>query len=116
MIRSPYLEQSLPTAQKCRTFVDQGTYLIDLKDPNGLSERVFRFTDWKLSLIVVRLGNNERSRVVAEFNSHFVNNIPGESWHGKDGAIIELRPVEQLTPITGNPANSDGFLIVIGSS
>lgn len=115
MIRSSYLEQSLPSMQKCRAFVDEGTYLIDLRGPNTLSERVFKFTDWRLSTIVVQLANNERKRVVAEFDSNFTNNIPGQSWHGTDGATIELQPVEQLTLITGNPSNSDGFLVIIGS-
>jgi len=113
IIRSRLLEQSLASAQNCRAFVDQGTYLIDLRDPKGLSERVFQFTNWRLSMIVVQLGNNERSRVVAELNSHFVNSIPGRSWRGKDGTLIELQPAEQLRLITGNPTNLDGFLVVV---
>src|SRR5262249_29253104 len=38
MIRTPILEQSLASAQNCRVFVDQGTYLIDLRDPKGLAK------------------------------------------------------------------------------
>jgi hypothetical protein len=116
IIRSPLLEQSLPSARKCHAFVDQGTYLIDMRGQNGQSEKVFRFTDWRLSMIVVRFGNNERSRTIAELNSDFVNIVPGRSWHGKDGVVIELQPVEQLRLITGNPANldGDGFLVVVG--
>jgi hypothetical protein len=50
---------------------------------------------------------------VAELNSHFVNSIPGRSWRGKDGTLIELQPAEQLRLITGNPINLDGFLVVV---
>jgi hypothetical protein len=115
MIRTPLLEQSLPSMQNCREFVSNGTYLIDFRDPKGVSEKIFRFTNWRLSLIVVQLGNGERSRVISELDSRFVNNVPGRAWRGKDGSVIELRPVEELRQITGNPVGSDGFLVVISA-
>jgi hypothetical protein len=113
IIRSPVTEQSLASAKKCHDFVDRGSYLIDVRDPKSLTERFFRFTNWRLSMIVVQFADNERSHIIAELDSHFANDIPGRSWHGKDRVLIEVQPVEQLNIITGNSGNLNGFLVVV---
>jgi len=112
IIRSHLLEQSLESAQKCREFVDRGAYLIAVRDSNG--ERLFRFTNWKLSMIVWTVAESERSRTLREFDSRFLNRIPGEAWSSKDGTRIEVLPIDQLKLFTGRPVTTkDGFLVVV---
>jgi len=116
ILRSPLLEQSLESAQKCRDFVNRGAYLIDLQEPKSSREQVFVFTNWRLSLIVVKFAEAERARVTMELDSHFAKGVPGTAWHGKDGATIEIRPPEQLNLVTGKPSSSDGFLVVVSDA
>lgn len=112
---SPSVEQSLESAQKCRDFVNRGTYLIDLREPTSLREKVFEFTNWRLSLFIIKFASDERDRVTAELDSRFVRIVRGKVWRGKDGATIEIRPPEQLSLVTGK-ASSDGFLVVISDA
>jgi hypothetical protein len=113
IVRSPVVEQSTDSARQCQDFVNHGNYSITLRNPNTQRERLFRFSGWTLSLLVVQFGHEERSRVVVELNSHFKNVVPNSVWHGKDGAVIEIRPAEQLPPFTGKPTNSDGFIVAV---
>jgi hypothetical protein len=113
MLRSPLLEQSLPSAKKCRDFVNSGSYTIDSKKSGQPTERVFQFANWRVSLIVLKYSSGERSRVVKEFDSRFSSSVPGQSWRASSGEIIEIRPIEQLKLFTGTPDASDAFLVVV---
>jgi hypothetical protein len=66
--------------------------------------------------MVVQFGPEERNRVVTELDSHFENVVSNSVWHGKDGAVIEIRPAEQLRPLTGESTNSDGFIVVVSAA
>ncbi len=116
VLRSPLLEQSLEPVRSCRDFVDRGAYLIDLREPKNSNEKVFIFKNWKLSMFIFKFSNDERGRVIMELDSHFTKEMPGKVWRGKDGTIIEIRPPEQLSLVTGSPPNSDGFLVVISDA
>ena len=116
VLGSRLLEQSLEPVRSCRDFVDRGTYLIDLREPKSSNEKVFIFRNWKLSMFIIKFSHDERGRVTMELDSHFTKEMPGNGWHGKDGAIIEIRPPEQLSLVTGSPPNSDGFLVVISDA
>ena len=114
--RSTLLEQRLESAQRCQDFVNRGSYIIDLRETKNPSAKVFKFTNWTLSLFVVAFADEERARVTAELDSHFAKIVPGKVWGGKDGARIEIRPPEQLSVITEKPASSGGFLVVISDA
>jgi hypothetical protein len=116
IVRSTVLEQRLESAQRCQDFVNRGSYLIDLREAKNPSAKVFKFTNWRLSLFIVQLADEERARVTAELDSHFAKIVPGKVWGGKDGATIEIRPPEQLSLITGKPASSGGFLVVVSDA
>jgi len=115
IIRSPLLEQSLPSAQKCRAFVDGGSYVIDIKESDQPSEKVFQFANWQVAVIILKYAGGERSRVVKEFDSRFSSGVPGQSWRAIGGEIIEIRPIEQLELFTGTPDASDAFLVVVSA-
>ena len=57
-----------------------------------------------------------RARVTAELDSHFKKIVQGKVWTGKDGATIEIRPPEHLSLITGKPASSGEFLVVVSEA
>ena len=114
MVRSPLLEQSLESTQRCREFVDHGSYQIDLRGFDGSHEKIFRFKNWRLSLIAARFGNAERSRVLADLDARFANSVSGKLWYDKQGNSIEILPVEQLEMFTGRSSNdTDGLLVVV---
>jgi hypothetical protein len=113
IVRSPLLDQRLESAQRCQDFVDRGSYLIDLRETKNPSAKVFRFTNWTLSLFVVSFANEERARVTAELDSRFAKIVPGKVWSGEDGATIEIRPPEHLSLMTGKPASPGEFLVVV---
>ena len=113
IVRSRLLDQRLESAQRCQDFVNRGSYVIDLRETEKPSAKVFKFTNWTLSLFIVAFADEERARVTAELDSHFAKIVPGKVWAGKDGATIEIRPPEQLGLITGKPASSGEFLVVV---
>ena len=113
IVRSSLLDHRLESAQRCRDFVDRGSYVIDLRETKNPSAKVFKFTNWTLSLFIVAFADQERARVTAELDSHFAKIVPGKVWAGKDGATIEIRPPEHLSLITGKPASSGEFLVVV---
>ena len=113
IVRSALSMQSPDSARQCQEFVNHGNYSIILREPNTKREKLFRFSDWTLSLMVVQFGQEERNRVVTELDSHLENVVSNSVWHGKDGAVIEIRPAEQLRPLTGESTNSDGFIVVV---
>ena len=113
IVRSALAMQSPDSARQCQEFVNHGNYSIILREPNAKREKLFRFSDWTLSLMVVQFGQEERNRVVTELDSHLENVVSNSVWHGKDGAVIEIRPAEQLRPLTGESTSSDGFIVVV---
>ena len=54
--------------------------------------------------------------MTAELDSQFAKMVPGKVWAGKDGAIIEIRPPEHLSLVTGKPASSGEFLVVVSDA
>jgi hypothetical protein len=116
IVRSPLLDQRLESARRCQDFVNSGTYIIDLRETKNPSAKVFKFTNWTLSLFVVAFADEERARVTAELDSQFTKLVPGQVWAGKDGATIEIRPPEHLSLITGKPASSGEFLVVVSGA
>ena len=116
IVRSALSMQSPDSARQCQEFVNHGNYSIILREANTKREKLFRFSDWTLSLMVVQFGPEERNRVVTELDSHFENVVSNSVWHGKDGAVIEIRPAEQLRPLTGESTNSDGFIVVVSAA
>jgi hypothetical protein len=113
IVRSTVLEQSLPSARKCREFVNNGSYVIDIKESDQPMERVFQFANWRVSLIVLKYANGERSRVVKEFDSRFSSRVPGQTWLASGGEVIEIRSIEQLELFTGTPDTADAFLVIV---
>jgi ribosomal protein L21E len=67
-------------------------------------------------MFIIKFSNDERARVTMELDSHFTKEMPGKVWQGNDGAIIEIRPPEQLSLVTGKPPSADGFLVVISDA
>jgi hypothetical protein len=115
IIRSTFLEQSLASAQRCREFVDRGSYQINLRGAGPGQERIVVFTNWRVSSIILRFKESERSKLVADFDARFTNSVPGRIWHTKDNDALEIRPAEQLELFTGKPNDPDGFLVVVTS-
>ena len=115
IITSKVLEQSLASAQRCREFVDRGSYQISLQSADPSQERIFQFTNWRLSTIILKFKESERSKLVADFDARFTNSAPGRIWRTKDDDALEIRPAEQLELFTGKPNDSDGFLVVVTS-
>ena len=113
IIRSTFLEQSLASAQRCREFVDRGSFQINLRGAEPGQERIFRFTNWKLSLILLRFNESERNKLLTDLDARFTNSVPGRIWRTKDHESVEIRPAEQLEIFTGKPNDSDGFLLVV---
>jgi hypothetical protein len=113
IIRSPELQRYLDADRRCQDFVDRGDYFIVLRDPDGKRQRFYRFTNYVVSLMAFQFGKEERDRVVEELDSHFTKVTSKSAWRGKDGALIEILPGEQLSLFTGKPENSEGFLVVI---
>jgi hypothetical protein len=113
IVRSHLLNQRLESAQRCQDFVNRGSYVIDLRETKNPSAKVFKFTNWTLSLFIVAFADEERARVNAELDSHFAKIVPGKVWGGEDGARIEIRPPEHLGLITEKPASSGEFLVVV---
>jgi len=111
--RSTALEQSLPSAQKCREFVNNGSYIIDIKEAGEPTERIFQFANWRVSLIALKYASGERTRLVKEFDSRFTSRAPGQSWVTSGGEAVEIRPIEHLELFTGTPDTSDAFLVVV---
>jgi hypothetical protein len=107
------LEQSLPSAQKCREFVNSGSYIIDIKESDQPMEKVFRFANFRVSVIILKYASGERIGVVKEFDSRFSSRVPGQSWVAAGGETVEIRPIEQLELFTGSPDTSDAFLVVV---
>jgi hypothetical protein len=104
-------------AQKCQDFVENGNYLIIVRDTHELErKRAYRFADWKLALIVEQLPYGEKDNLIMELNSHFAVVEPKKRWLGKDGAAIEIRPNEEFRLFTGETARFDGFLVVVSST
>ena len=115
IIRSTVLEQSLASAQRCREFVDRGSYQINLRSADPSQERIFQFTNWRVASIVLKFNESERSKLVADFDARFTNLVPGRIWRTKGNDALEIRPAEQLEQFTGKPNDSDGFLVVVTS-
>ena len=113
IVRSRLLDQRVESAQRCQDFVNRGSYIIDLRETKDPSAKVFKFTNWTLSMFIVAFADEERARVTAELDAHFKKIVPGKVWTGKDGATIEIRPPEHLSLITGKPASSGEFLVVV---
>ena len=113
IVRSTVLDQSLPSAQKCRVFVNNGSYILDIAEAGEPKERVFQFVNWRVSVIVLKYSSGERSRVVSEFDSRFSRRVPGQSWVASGWEAVEIRPIEQLEAFTGTPDASDAFLVVV---
>jgi hypothetical protein len=107
------MEQYLDVGGHCQEFINHGDYSIVLKDPNPKRQRFYRFTDYRVSLMAVWCGNDERDRVIEELNSHFTKVVSGSVWRGKDGATIDIRPGEQMSLFTGESENADGFVVSI---
>jgi len=110
------LNQRVDSAQRCQDFVNRGSYLIDLRETKNPSAKVFKFTNWTLSLFIVAFADQERARVISELDSQFAKMVPGKVWAGEDGAIIEIRPPEDLSLITGKPGSSGEFLVVVSDA
>ena len=113
IIHSAELQQYLDAQGRCQDFVEHGNYSIVLREPNRKRQRIYRFTHYVVSLMVVQYGNEERDRVIEELDSHFATIASKTDWRGKDGALIQIRPGEQLSLFTGRPETSEGFLVVI---
>jgi hypothetical protein len=113
IIRSTFLEQSLASAQRCREFVDRGSYQINLRGPDPIQERIFQFTNWRVSLIILRFKESGRNMLVADFDARFTNSVPGRLWRTRDNVSLEIRPAEQFELFTGKPNDSGGFLVVV---
>ena len=111
--QSALIDGSFQFAKRCREFVDHGVYQIDIRDSKGTGEKVFRFTNWRLSMIVLKFGDAERSRVLSDLNSRFTNT--GKLWETKNEDFIEILPASDLERFTGNQDQSDGFLVVISA-
>ena len=116
IVRSRLLDQRVESAQRCQDFVNRGSYLIDLRETKNPSAKVFKFTNWTLSLFIVAFADQERARVISELDSQFAKMVPGKVWAGEDGAIIEIRPPEDLSLITGKPGSSGEFLVVVSDA
>jgi hypothetical protein len=115
IITSTVLEQSLASAQRCREFVDRGSYQISRRSADTSQERIFQFTNWSVSTIILKFKESERSKLVADFDGRFTNSMPGRLWRTKDNNALEIRPAEQFELFTGEPNDSDGFLVVVTS-
>jgi hypothetical protein len=113
IVRSTVLDQSLPSAQKCREFVNNGSYVIDATESGQPMEKVFQFTNWRVSAIVLKYASGERTRVVRQFDSRFLSRVPGQLWVASGREAVEIRPIEQLETFTGTPDASDAFLVVV---
>jgi len=113
IVHSAVLEQYLDAEKRCQEFINHGDYSIVLRDPNRKRQRFYRFTNYVVSLMALQYGDEERDRVIEELNSHFAKVQSNRVWRGKDGAIIEIGPGEQMNLFTGGPENSDGFVVVI---
>jgi len=116
ILRSPVMEQYLDAEKHCREFVDFGNYPIVLRDANRKSQRFYRFSRYRVSLMAVRYGDKARNQVIGELGSRFARLEDNRVWRGRDGAIIEIEPGEQMSLLTGGPENSDGFLVVISAA
>jgi hypothetical protein len=93
--------------------VNNGSYLIDIKKTDQPMERVFQFTNWRVSVIVLKYASAERTGVVKEFDSRFSSRVPGQSWVASGGEAVEIRPIGELEAFTGTPDASDAFLVVV---
>jgi len=113
IIHSAALEQYLDAEGRCRDFVNRGDFSIVVRGPNLKKQRFYRFSDYKISLMVVQYENEQRDRVVEELDAHFAKVVSNSVWRGKDGASIEIRPGEQWSAFTGRPENPGGFLVLI---
>jgi len=112
MIWSQLIEQSLDSAKKCREFVDQGSYAIQVRGREEV-QKVFLFRRWRLSTIVIRFDEAERRRIAADFNSRFAVRVPNQSWQSADGDFVEIRPVNDLEFFVGSPSHDSGFIVVV---
>jgi len=115
IVSSPVLEQSLESAKNCRTFVDRGTYQIDIKNPNGKDERFFQFRNWRLSTIILWFREDNRANVIADYNTRFSQKVSAQLWRTKEGDYVLIRPVQDLPLLTG-VSRPDGFVVVISSA
>jgi len=115
IITSTVLDQSLASAQRCREFVDRGSYQINLGSAGPSQERIIQFTNWRVSTIILKFEESERNKLEADFDARFTSSVPGRIWRTKDNDALEIRPAEQLELFTGKPNDSDGFFVVITS-
>jgi hypothetical protein len=113
IVHSAVTEQYLDADGRCTEFVNHGNYSIVLRDLSRNRQRFYRFNNYVVSLMAVRCSNEERDRVIEDFNSHFAKTVSDGVWRGKDGAIIEIRPGGQMSLFIGGPENPVGFVVVI---
>jgi hypothetical protein len=113
VVHSAVMKQYLDAGGHCQEFVNHGDYSIVLQDPNSKRQRFYRFTNYRVSLMAVQYGNEERDRVIEMLNSHFTKVVGDSVWRGKDGATIEIRPGEQMSLLTGGSENADGLVVSI---
>ena len=116
IVHSAVMEQYLDAGGHCQEFVNHGDYSIVLQDPNPKRQRFYRFTNYKVSLMAVQYGNEERDRVIEVLNSHFTKVVSDRVWRGKDEATIEIRPGQQMSLFTGGSENAHGFVVSISAA
>jgi len=115
IVSSPLLNQSLESARDCRKFVDTGSYLIDIRNPNGEDERFFQFTNWRLSTIILWFREDKRAKVIADFDARFLQKVPGETWRTKEGNYVQIRPIQEMRLWTG-VSRHDGLIVVTSNA
>ena len=113
VVQSLQLDESLQFVKSCREFVDRGFYQIDIRDSKEPEEKIFRFTNWRLTTIILKFGNAERSQVLADLDSRFTNT--GQLWQTKNADFIEILPATDLEKFTGIRDHSEGFLVVVSA-
>jgi hypothetical protein len=117
MLQSPLSNNSLDVTQNCQNFVNNGDYLIIINDAHQPGkERAYRFTRWKVALIVVQVPREDESNLIKELNSRFTVVEPEKKWLGQDGAAVEIRPSAEYALFTGRTAKFEGFLVVVSSA
>jgi len=115
ILSSPLLNQSLESARGCRKFVDMGSYLIDIRNPNDEDERFFQFTNWRLSTIILWFREDNRASVIADFDARFLQKVHGETWRTKEGNYVQIRPIQEMRLLTG-VSRPDGLIAVISNA
>jgi hypothetical protein len=77
-------------ANNCRKFVLKGDYTTDLKDWRSGNRRVFWFTAWKLSGLLVEFPVEQADAIRKDLTLRFGVSADKDVWRGPDGASIRV--------------------------